>query len=186
MKPTLANFGLPLVFLELPAMVIALIPILLIETEIVRRRLPMSYWNACKGITVANLVSTFVGIPFAWLVTSVAAQALDTPYSLFARSDSGFLHTLNQVVHQILQNLTLMDHFGASGSAWPILAAATLLLLPCLLVSVWMESGVCQRSWVGHDPFLINRAVRDANCVSYGFLFLFSLCLTTRVYLTGG
>ena len=50
-----------------PAQWLALIPIILVESEIFRRALQLPFRSLIKPIGKANLVSTLVGIPLAWL-----------------------------------------------------------------------------------------------------------------------
>jgi len=60
--PLLANAALPFVFFAAPFMVLWLIPIILIEGYILRRRLSLGTGRAIGVAAVANLASTFVGI----------------------------------------------------------------------------------------------------------------------------
>lgn len=63
-----ADVGLPMLALAWPLQWLAFVPIVLLECELIRRRLKLPFtqmlWPTCK----ANLFSTIVGIPIAWIV----------------------------------------------------------------------------------------------------------------------
>jgi hypothetical protein len=65
-KMAYANVGVPMIFFSLPLMVIALIPIILVETVLFVRFIKINFWIGLKMISIANLVSTSLGIPFTW------------------------------------------------------------------------------------------------------------------------
>lgn len=60
--PLLADTYLPLVFYTAPLMVVGLIPIILIESFVLRRRLRLKWARALRVTAWANLVSTVVGV----------------------------------------------------------------------------------------------------------------------------
>jgi len=64
----LADAGIPMIALTLPLMLILLIPVILIEAFLCKRWLRLTNWEAMKSNTVANLVSTIVGVPLAWAI----------------------------------------------------------------------------------------------------------------------
>src|SRR5260370_1208577 len=63
----LADVGLPMLVFVWPASWILLVPIVLVEAVIARRILALPPARCLKISFVANLVSTMVGIPLAWL-----------------------------------------------------------------------------------------------------------------------
>jgi hypothetical protein len=52
-----------MIFVQMPAMECALIPIIIVEGLLIRRWLTLPYRDAFRGVTVANLASTIVGVP---------------------------------------------------------------------------------------------------------------------------
>ena len=58
MPSTLANIGLPMILLELPLMLAALVPIIVLEATLARRYLPLSNGEAFRGSAWANTIST--------------------------------------------------------------------------------------------------------------------------------
>ena len=47
-------------------MVCALIPIIIVEALVIQRVLGISFRDSLRGATLANLASTFIGVPVAW------------------------------------------------------------------------------------------------------------------------
>ena len=63
-----ANVGLPMIFITLPSMLAALIPIIALESFILRQKLSLSWRTSLKTISIANIVSTLFGIPLVWII----------------------------------------------------------------------------------------------------------------------
>jgi hypothetical protein len=64
----LADAGVPMIFLTFPAMVMLLLPVILLEGWLLRKWLGLETWEAAKSSTVANIASTLLGVPAAWMV----------------------------------------------------------------------------------------------------------------------
>src|SRR6266536_1309802 len=62
----LADIGVPMIFVQWPLMICALLPVIAIEALVVRKRLALSYGRAFAGAAQANVVSTLAGVPLAW------------------------------------------------------------------------------------------------------------------------
>lgn len=62
-----ADAGLPMIAIYLPAAWLALVPIILIESFIGRKKFALPNRRATIAAGVANVVSTIVGIPLAWI-----------------------------------------------------------------------------------------------------------------------
>jgi hypothetical protein len=71
-----ANVGLPMIFVELPFLAVALLPVAALEAAVYRWRLSMPWGQSWWGALRANLWSTFVGVPLAWLAQVVAQLAV--------------------------------------------------------------------------------------------------------------
>jgi hypothetical protein len=71
-----ADVGLPMIFVEWPAMILALVPVVLIEAAVYRRELRIPFRKALHPAGVANVASTLIGYPFAWLLRLAASFAL--------------------------------------------------------------------------------------------------------------
>src|SRR5579864_5626084 len=79
-QPLLADAGIPLLMVQWPLMVCALLPVILVETEVVRRQLSLPYRNAIVGAAKANVLSTAAGVPLAWVIMLAVEFAAGFPF----------------------------------------------------------------------------------------------------------
>jgi hypothetical protein len=168
----LANVGIPMIFVQWPLMLVALIPVILIETLLIRLWLPLSTDEAFTGIAQANALSTAIGVPLAWGIMLVVEFIMGL---LLASSVDYLDWKSDSPLFQLV--------FFIFSAAWPLPTtetaarrllpiAAALLLIPCFYASVWVEYRSCLRSWARYDPVLVRRAVYRANLGSYALLFV--------------
>ncbi len=61
-----ANAGLPMIYLVWPGMGLMLLPVVVLETFILRRALGTSLKRTLLIVMTANLISTALGIPLTW------------------------------------------------------------------------------------------------------------------------
>lgn len=171
MIPILANIGVPMLFIQLPLLLLALAPVVVAESLWLRRRLHLSTADAFKGTSVANVVSTVIGFPVAWAIL-VAAEMLLAP---------GFHHVgawlgveWNSPVWMVFSVLTSFPWLGPAEHHlyWMVPVASALLLVPSYFASVWIERPICRRIWGASDAPAFNRAIASANRISYAGLFL--------------
>jgi hypothetical protein len=157
-----ANTGVPMLFVQLHLLVLALLPVIAVETWVLGRRLGLPFRRALNGATWANLASTFVGFPLAWLallgVQLMAgggeAQGLSTP--------AGRLYAVT------LQAPWLIPYEG--DLYWMIPAASLVLLVPCLPASALLEGWLLRLGWADVRPSKVWRAAWLANGLSYTLL----------------
>jgi hypothetical protein len=162
MTPLFANVGVPMLFPQLVLMLFALLPIVLIESAVVRKPLEIPTRRALGDVGLANLCSTILGVPCAWgvmfglhlLTTGGAALGMDTPAKMLAAVT--------------LQAAWLVPYEGQR--FWMIPAAATVLLIPCFFASVFIEHWVLVRRWSDLERRAVLSAVLRANVWSYLFL----------------
>jgi hypothetical protein len=154
-----ANVGLPMIFVELPFLAIAILPVAVVEGTFYFWWLPVPWRQAVWGALRANLWSTFVGVPFAWLVQLFcqmavgggAAWGMDTP-----------LDRLAAVTVQSAWLIPYQDELF-----WMIPAAAMSLMVPCLLVSIAVELSWLRSYWPDVTLRSLAMAVVLANLLSY-------------------
>ena len=159
-----ANAGVPMIFLVMPAMVISLVPIVIVEALYLAHTMRLTGKAAGKASAIANLVSTLVGIPLTWLGL-VAGQLItggDTAHGLGTLPDK-----LLAVTWQAPWLIPYESELG-----WMIPAAGLMLLGPFFLVSWWTEYLVARRMLVDIEARLLKKAVRNANLLTYGLLTL--------------
>lgn len=160
-----ANVGVPMIAVELPVMVVALIPIVLLEA-VIYARLCHTTWNlAWRGSWWANVASTFIGIPVAWFVQVIVQMLIG------GGSAWGIESPRDRLAAVTLQSAWLIPYEKDLG--WMIPAAAIVLLVPCLLVSIFMERFVLHRYWPESIRTGLTRNVTIANIISYLFIGAF-------------
>jgi hypothetical protein len=167
-SPTLflADIGLPMIFITLPLMFAGLIPVVFLETWVARPLLGANYGETFRAVTKANLISTAIGVPLAWL----AMLALD----LLMWALGGQL--LEKVPETPLLNLIGVILFPSwlvseSDSYWTIPVAAIALLIPTFFAS-WLLEAFFVAKDINVDRPIVRYAMFKANAVSYCFLLL--------------
>lgn len=170
--PVFADAGVPMIFLTLPAMVILLAPIIVLEALLCRRWLGLSYWESLKANMASNIASTIVGIPVAWFAMFLFEVSVGSALSQIprlSRSDSPLVKLVWVIV-------------GAAWTGgdveWMVPLSVLVLLVPFFLISYASEYFVMNQmiSLPEGDPSArtssnVRSAVRDANLITYGFLF---------------
>jgi hypothetical protein len=170
--PFLADAGLPMIMLTLPAMVVALVPVIVIEGLLCKKWLGLTTRQAISSNALSNVASTIVGVPLAWAIlvglefgtmSSPALQNWNSP--------------LATAVSFVLSSAWIGPVEGSQD--WMIPAATLVLLVPFFFASYFVEYQVI-RSMVGkfetRGTLLtaprVKAAVRNANLVTYGIMFL--------------
>lgn len=171
MAAMLADAGIPMIVVQMPGMVCTLIPVIAVETLIIRRRLAVPYGKAVKGVAAANLASTIVGVPLAWMAMLAIEYAVMVPVAVAANHWHWNLDSPVLGVFAFLLSIAWLGSI-ARHICWMIPAASALLLIPSFVVSVWLERPICIALLQDVDPALVKRGVLAANVVSYGLLFL--------------
>jgi hypothetical protein len=158
----LANIGVPMLFVQLPYLVVLLLPIIAVEAMVLRRRLSLPFRETFGGAARANLVSTFAGFPLAWL-------------AMFALQDSvggnrawGLDTAAHRLAAVTLQAAWLIPYEG--DLFWMIPAASLVLLVPCFPASVFIEGWQLRRHWPEMMANRVWSAVWLANSLSYALL----------------
>ncbi len=158
-----ANVGIPTIIVVMPIMVVSLIPVIVLEAYIYRRRLGVSGGRSGKVATVSNLVSTFLGIPIAWalMVVMQGVSGAGRPYDLGTFQ--------GKVLSFTLQAPWLIPHDNAN---WLLPAAGLVLMVPFFFASWWSEYLVARRMLRDHERPAVWLATRNANLASYALLAL--------------
>ncbi len=162
-----ANIGLPMILIIAPDMLIALIPIILIESYIMSKQLTLAFIPSLKAASWGNIISTVIGIPITWAVL-VAIQI-----ATGGEKSYGLNSPINKFLAVTWQSPWLMPY--KKEFHWMVPAAALFLLVPFFFVSWWIEYEIEKRVMKNIDHSQIKRAVRNANLVSYGILALIVL-----------
>jgi len=166
-QPLLADAGIPMLMVEWPLMLCALVPVILLETEVVRRRLVLPYRKAISGVARANVLSTAIAVPLAWFIMFVIELSAGFPVLSAAMKRDWPIE--NSLLKYALHVLTAA---WVSGSVSSIAFAAGVLLVPTFFISVFLECRSCRHSWSDVNRARVNRSVWYANLASYLLLFL--------------
>lgn len=169
--PLLADAGVPMIVLTWPAMVVLLIPVIVIEGLLCKKWLGLKTWKAFKTTAVSNLASTLIGIPVAWSVM-VAVEFGSMGIVGESNTLQNWHSPIANVIYLLLGSAWLNPDLGEH--AWVIPAAT-----PFFFASYWIEYLVFRKMVgrsQGEPPNLVHTnvrtAVRDANLVTYGIMFL--------------
>ncbi len=155
-SPAYANAALPLVFLSLPGMALALVPVIAMESYVLMKILGLSMGSGLSVVFVANVVSTIVGLPVTWLLLLPLAKLPE---------------------HEIPGVLWFMPLYGVEKypKDWMVPAASLLLLIPYFFVSWFFEYRIAMHMLDGFEPQNLCYGVLVGNLVSYGILALIVL-----------
>jgi hypothetical protein len=165
----LADVGLPMIFLTLPLMIGALIPVILLEVWITKPLLGMSYRRTASVVSVANVISTLAGIPLAW----IAVLLLD--YLVFAIATNLPMPNVHEgPVLEVFEVVLFSAWTGGPdepGFYWVAPVATMALLIPSFFASWYIEAFAIGKM-VNAERSLVRSASLKANLVSYAFLLL--------------
>ena len=150
--------------LHLPAMLILLAPICIIEYFVASRALTMPRRWVANGVLWANLATTLLGIPLTW----AAMLGLELATTGAKPQD---VDTLPGLLSTIFLQASWLD-LPKPGYEWTISAATMVLLVPYFFVSVLFERLVLRYLWDGPPRSMIDRICWKANSITYGVLAL--------------
>jgi hypothetical protein len=153
----LANAGVPMLIVVGPVLVLALLPILLVEAGLYWRRVGVPWGRAVLGSLGANAISTLVGVPLTWLALVVLQMT----------TGGGGNHGIGiqAVTWQAPWLLPDEDHLH-----WMIPAAGAVLCLPFFLASVLIEGLFLRQIWKEFDRASVRSACWLVNGLTYGGL----------------
>lgn len=164
-----ANAGLPMLVVTLPAMLVGLIPIVIVETVVLVSRLRSSVAKTAALTAAANVLTTIVGVPATWALLALlqmvtgggSAYGIDTP--------------LQKMLAVTWQAPWLIPYEADLG--WMIPAAMLVLLVPFFFASWAIEAAIVSLRFRPFWGPSIRAAVWRANVVSYALLSLYPLSM---------
>jgi hypothetical protein len=173
----LANAGVPMLFVQAPALIITLPIVILIEALICANYLQIPKKNAFGAATIANLISTVIGFPVLWFAL-VLMQML-TGGGGAPRFKDPWL-SIYAVTVQAPWVLPFEEKLY-----WMVPSAMLILLVPTFFMSVLVEQFFYRRilrSIVPDADFF--KASWKFHLASYGFLFALGLILLAHALIT--
>lgn len=162
-SPASANMGIPTIFLTLPAMLIALVPVVAIEAWIIIKRLGVSAGEASLTSTVANLTSTLLGLPVTWfvlLILSCFARPLIRPD--LKRLQGRFLTAALEA--------PLFPPYQQGYKNWMVLAGCLILMVPYFAASYLVENQVAMFILNDANATGVSLSILEGNIITYGML----------------
>lgn len=160
-----ANIGVPMIFITLPGMFLGFIPIVLVESTVLLKKLKIGFKRSFKTSLVSNGISTLVGIPVTWLILVIlqmvtgggGAYGLSTP--------------LKKFLAVTWQSPWLIPYESEMG--WMIPSAFLFLLIPFFFASFFIEYQLIKRMLTSMDAKRVRESVFFANLISYLLLACF-------------
>lgn len=157
-----------MLFLHMPAILIALLPIIAVETFVATRAFKCSWRTVAPAITRANLMSMLLGFPLLWLCMVLISLLL----SLFV--GGGTMHGIDSTGQKVyavtVQAAWLMPY--ETELYWMVPCAALVMLVPAFFMSVLVERFFLKRSWSNYSPSAIASFSWKAHMASYLILVL--------------
>ena len=158
-----ANAGFPAIIIVWPPLVVTIIPIIVLESFAFSRLIETSFKSSIKNISIANIVSTVVGIPLTWIgLVIVEFSFLTIGGNFLAKlpDQIGILFTFPWLAPGIANNY--------ANSKVPFF----LLLGFFYIVSIYIEYRSIRQKYSEYDSGEIKRAIANANTFSYFFIFV--------------
>lgn len=161
-----ADAGVPMLFLTFPAMIIALVPIIAVESIIVGHLLGTSAISKAKSVAIANVASTVIGLPITW-VALVVLQLVSGGGSAY-----GLVTPVQKLLAVTWQAPWLIPYNG--DLYWMVPAASLFLLVPFFFASYFVEALIVVNLNDELPRVQVRSAIFRANIVSYLLLALFA------------
>jgi len=170
MQPMLANAGVPMLFVQMPLLLLALPVVIAIEAALCRRWLRVSWKHAWKATAIANVLSTVAGFPIMWIAL-VIVQMLCGGGRFPHLPEPWF-----SVYTVTVQAAWLLPIEGRL--YWMIPTACLVLMIPAFFVTVFIEKRVYRKT-LGESagPMGVTGATWKMHVVTYGLLLAVGFCL---------
>lgn len=147
-----ADMGLPLIAMIFPYMSFALIPILIIESYIIKFYLDITFGKVVSRVTFANIITTLIGVPLTWVMLFILQLVMQPVSSNYP----------NNVLSIIVNSPWVI------GSNSPRTEIALMILFAFFFLVSWkIEYWVIKRKFKMLDPVKINKGCFAANLVTY-------------------
>lgn len=165
----LADAGVPMIALAVPAALLSIIPIIVLEAWMSRRIPHLNRKRRLLGVAVANGFSTLAGWPLLWIAWA-AIQIFVIPGGRGCYGLDTFWGALASVT---LQAAWLIPY--EPDLYWMVPTASLVLLIPAFFVTVLIEGWVLRSGWPQVPVNERKRFVWKANLASYALLISIDL-----------
>jgi TRAP-type mannitol/chloroaromatic compound transport system permease small subunit len=138
--------------------------VIAIETVIVKRKIQSSIKKVIGTVTLANLLSTFIGIPITWFLSMfLSIPIIGTAYLLKPQFPEIFRRT--ETIFELM--------YGSGRQTAPghvELFATIFLLIPYYYISVFLEYRVLKKFYAEIEATRVKRTVVIMNRITYFLL----------------
>lgn len=166
--PALADAGIPMIAYTFPAMLTALLPIILVETSVIGKALDLPFKKILLPNGLANAVSTIAGFPIAWgLLFGLELLTIG------GNCGPGFDTFSSGVITVILESAWLCPREGKL--YWLVPVAFINCLIVAFFLSVLIEYFIMKKMLKGQDKEKVKKAAYKANTISYALLILLNI-----------
>lgn len=166
-KPAYADIGVPMIFVTLPYMVIGLIPIILIESYVLVKKLKIPFKQTIRISVIINIVSTIIGIPITWVFLVLFQMVTGGGRSY------GLQTSLQKFLAVTWQSPWLIPY--ESDLNWMIPSATLVLLIPFFFASWFIEYRIAKNILKQIWASILKKGIFAANLISYTILFAFTV-----------
>jgi hypothetical protein len=162
-----ANAGIPMLVLAWPVQILALIPIVLIESLVIAKSMQEGFRSQLWPVAKANLLSTLVGVPLAWLgMLAIEAAAAGLVFGLLPES-------VADVPAGRYAMYPLMAAWIGGSTIVEFQVAFLVLAIPFFLISFFIEYRFLRRDYPESRHVLVRSAIKNGNAITYALLCLF-------------
>lgn len=162
-----ANIGLPMIFLGVPFLILAFIPIFAIEMLVYHKDLKIPWKRCAAGSFWANVLTTIVGYPISWILHVAVGMAVGYPIGfLFSK-----FHNIDWLGYALFPLISAWLMPGVD--QWMIYLAGIFGLIPAFWISVKIEGKLLQKLFKGQDSTGVKKVVWKANRATYLLLAAF-------------
>ncbi|OGF46446.1 MAG: hypothetical protein A2231_12790 [Candidatus Firestonebacteria bacterium RIFOXYA2_FULL_40_8] len=174
LDPTLAHadVGVPMIFLTFPAMLIALIPVIIIEAIVFTKILKIKFRATVLPSAFANIVSTIIGIPLSWLLM------VEIQMNSGGGGAYGLYTIWRKVISVTWQAAWLIPYEGDLW--WMVPIAAAVGLIPAYFLSILIEYFIVKMFFKKKNKVKVKQSIVKGNLLTYGLLLL--CCMGMFVY----
>ncbi len=164
----LANAGLPMIVFTFPLMLMALLPIIMVESFVIQRSLKAPFKKVIVSNGIANVASTLIGTPLAWGIL-LGFQLITTG----GGCGPGFETVPDSMITAVVGSAWICP--WAEQEKWLIPIAFINCMIVAFFISVYIEYLVMRKTLKGHEDNVVKKVTYKSNLVSYFLLVVVSV-----------
>ncbi len=165
-----ADAGIPMIAFSYPIVLLLFLPIVLIEAAYIRSKMMTTWRTSLIVAGKANLVTTLLGFPLAWVLMFLLEMAGWLFLSPLRDNFPHFDVALGSVPGRVLLGILSSAWLGPTNSKIAITSAFVFLFVPAFVLSGWIEAKMVVADLNPDDFHTVKRTVWKANLLSYLFL----------------